>query len=93
MRTFSAALVLAALAFSATAQQQPPASKPAAEPRQTAPQDSKARTRVRADGAAGGTAPVPEEVRKAVGAGAGPHKQDNLPSPAKLPKDQPVDPK
>ena len=49
--------------------------------------------RLRTEGAAGGTRPVPPEKRSAVGAGAGPHRRDNLPSPAKLPRDEPVEPK
>jgi hypothetical protein len=48
--------------------------------------------RVRAEGAAGGTKPVPPERRKAVGAGAGPHRRDQHPSPSRLPADQPVEP-
>jgi hypothetical protein len=48
--------------------------------------------RARADGAAGGTAPIPPEERQAVGAGAGPHLHHNAPSPQELPKDEPVDP-
>jgi hypothetical protein len=48
--------------------------------------------RARVDGAAGGTTPLPDEKRKAVGAGAGPHLRDNLPSPQKLPRDKPVEP-
>ena len=48
--------------------------------------------RTRAEGAAGGTKPVPPEKRKAVGAGAGPHRRDHLPSPQRLPADQPVEP-
>jgi hypothetical protein len=48
--------------------------------------------RARLDGAAGGTTPLPDEKRKPVGAGAGPHLRDNLPSPQKLPRDQPVEP-
>lgn len=48
--------------------------------------------RIRAEGAAGGTAPVPEEKRKAVGAGAGPHRHKTTPSPSKLPRDEPVEP-
>ena len=64
------------------AQQKEPVQKPAAG----------AQARIRVDGAAGGTAPVPEDKRNAVGAGAGPHLHDNLPSPAKLPRDEPVEP-
>jgi hypothetical protein len=48
--------------------------------------------RLRADGAAGGTAPVPAEKRKAVGAGAGPHRHKTTPSPSKLPRGEPVEP-
>jgi hypothetical protein len=63
------------------------------ERQKAAPQPSKTeQERIRAEGAAGGTRPVPAEKRKAVGAGAGPHKRDHLPSPAKLPKDEPVEP-
>jgi hypothetical protein len=59
---------------------------------QAAQDDAKVQERARVEGAAGGTAPVPEEKRKAVGAGAGPHLHDTLPSPAKLPRDEPVQP-
>ena len=59
---------------------------------QAAQDDKKAQERIRVEGAAGGTAPVPEEKRKAVGAGAGPHLHNTLPSPAKLPRDEPVQP-
>lgn len=86
MRTSRVAFLLAVLAFPVMAQQQNPQPKPQEE-------DAKAQARLRVDGAAGGTKPVPEDARKAVGAGAGPHKKDNLPSPAKLPKDEPVQPK
>lgn len=54
--------------------------------------DEALRERMRAAGAAGGTAPVPPEKRKAVGAGAGPHMHDTAPSPSKLPRDEPVRP-
>jgi hypothetical protein len=53
-------------------------------------QDEALRERIRVEGAAGGTAPVPPEKRKAVGAGAGPHIHDTAPSPSKLPRDRPV---
>ena len=58
---------------------------------QTRPQDEKIKERVRVDGAAGGTAPLPEEKRKGVGAGAGPHRHKN-PPPVRLPHDQPIEP-
>ena len=87
MRKVSLFVVLAAASLSVAAQQQ---QKPQPQP-QNAP-DKEIVERARADGAAGGTAPVPPEKRKAVGAGAGPHRQDNLPSPQKLPKDEPVTP-
>ena len=48
--------------------------------------------RRRVDGAAGGTAPVPEEKRGPVNANAGPHKHKTTPSPASLPRDEPVQP-
>ena len=79
--------LLAAASFSLAAQQQkdpPPSDKQ--------PEKSSSEERSRIDGAAGGTSPVPDEKRKAVGAGAGPHLKDNLPSPQKLPRDRPVEP-
>jgi hypothetical protein len=63
-------------AFSVAAQQQPQAPdqrKPAAG----AKKDSNLERRLRTEGAAGGTAPVPEEQRKGVGAGAKPHLHDD----------------
>jgi len=48
--------------------------------------------RIRVEGAAGGTAPVPEEKRPAVNADAGPHKHHVAPKPTKLPRDEPVEP-
>jgi hypothetical protein len=44
------------------------------------------------EGAAGGTAPVPEEKRRAVNADAGPHKYHVAPKAKKLPRDEPVEP-
>jgi hypothetical protein len=82
----------ASVSFSVAAQQQQP------QPPGPQEQDRKAETkdpmleRERVEGAAGGTAPVAPEKRKAVGAGAGPHLKDELPSPAKLPRDEPVRP-
>jgi hypothetical protein len=60
--------------------------------KQQAPASQTEEERIRAEGAAGGTRPVPPEKRKAVGAGAGPHRRDHLPSPARLPGDEPVEP-
>ena len=64
--------VLSCAAFSVAAQQQ--------QPQKQAPVDQKApnlENRLRTEGAAGGTAPVPEEQRKSVGAGAKPHVHDD----------------
>ena len=91
-------LVLAAIAasFSVNAQTRvdAPGKGVEANPRQDqqAPASKTEEERVRAEGAAGGTRPVPAEKRKAVGAGAGPHRRDHLPGPARLPADQPVEP-
>ena len=92
MRTLLMAslLTLSALAL---AQQQAP--QPQSPPQQSAEEQAKQKElqeRIRVEGAAGGTAPVPEEKRAPVNAGAGPHKHDNLPSPQKLPRDEPVKP-
>ncbi len=69
-------ITLAFAAFSVAAQQQPPASpaggnKPAASGGKK--EESNYERRVRIEGAAGGTAPVPKEAREGVGAGAKPH--------------------
>ena len=48
--------------------------------------------RIRVDGAAGGTKPLPPEERDAIGAGAGPHRHFNQPSPERLPGGEPIDP-
>jgi len=90
MRKLSFFIVLAAASFSLAAQQQPDR-RASPQSTQDAP-DSAALERARTEGAAGGTAPVPAEKRKAVGAGAGPHRHDNLPSPQKLPRDERVAP-
>lgn len=96
MTRISFFMLLAAASFSLAAQQQqgtekqqPPADqyRPQADVPQGAPAE-----RSRVEGASGGTSPVPDEKRKAVGAGAGPHLKDNLPSPQKLPRDAPVEP-
>jgi hypothetical protein len=60
-------------AFSVAAQQQPPPEKPPAAEKK----DPNLEKRLRAEGAAGGTAPVPEQQRKSVGAGAKPHLHDD----------------
>jgi hypothetical protein len=89
MRTL---LITALLALSTTALGQAQRKPDTAQP-QAAPQEQKElQERVRADGAAGGTAPVPEQKRAPVNANAGPHLRDNLPSPQKLPRDKPVEP-
>ena len=90
MRKIFLLALLGAASFGVAAQQplqQPP--KPAAQP---ADEKDTLTERERVEGAAGGTAPVPEEKRKAVGAGAGPHLRFERPSPSKLPKDEPVQP-
>ena len=87
--------LFAAASFSVAAQQQ-------GDEKQQQPSDPNtqkadvpqgaAAERSRVEGAAGGTSPVPDEKRGAVGSGAGPHLKDNLPSPQKLPRDRPVEP-
>jgi hypothetical protein len=69
-------ITFAFAAFSVAAQQQPPAAppgggKPAASSGKK--QESNYERRIRAEGAAGGTAPVPKDEREGVGAGAKPH--------------------
>jgi len=67
-------MTLALAAFSVAAQQQPaPASggKPSASNGKK--EESTYERRIRTEGAAGGTAPVPKEEREGVGAGAKPH--------------------
>ncbi len=93
MRTLLMAGLMAAasLAF-AQNDKGKPANEEQQKPQAAQDDDAKVKERIRAEGAAGGTAPVPEEKRKAVGAGAGPHLHDTLPSPAKLPRDEPVQP-
>src|SRR5205814_3391639 len=95
-------LALAAASFSVYGQQaDAPGKRVEASPKQDAapqandqaPASDAEKERIRTEGAAGGTRPVPPEKRKAVGAGAGPHRHDHLPSPAKLPRDEPVEPK
>ena len=94
MRKLSFLVVLAAASFSVAAQQPERRAPGAEEQKQNAetPASPAAIERARTEGAAGGTASVPDEKRKAVGAGAGPHRSDTLPSPQKLPRDKPVEP-
>jgi hypothetical protein len=103
MRKLFVLALAAAASFSVNAQTQldAPGKRMEANPHQDrqapqanegAPKTKTQEERLRTEGAAGGTRPVPAEKRKAVGAGAGPHKRDNTPSPAKLPKDEPVEP-
>ncbi|HZD21498.1 MAG TPA: hypothetical protein VE325_12570 [Burkholderiales bacterium] len=88
-------LAAAAASFGVSAQTQvdAPGRQQQANPAsQQAPMSQTEEERIRAEGAAGGTRPVPPEKRKAVGAGAGPHLRKTTPPPKKLPKDQPVEP-
>jgi hypothetical protein len=89
MQKLSLFILLAAASFAVTAQQQPPAPDTKTD---SSAVDKSTLERARADGAAGGTAPVAPEKRKAAGAGAGPHLKDTRPSPQKLPRDEPVAP-
>jgi hypothetical protein len=83
---------LIALPVAALAQGQPkePDQKAQTQDEQQVQKELLERRRV--EGAAGGTAPVPEEKRKPVNANAGPHKRHVAPSPTKLPRDEPVAP-
>jgi hypothetical protein len=75
-------------AFSVAAQQQsqppkqqkqaaPAAKKDAKEDNKDAKEENNLERRLRTEGAAGGTAPVPREQREGVGAGAKPHMHDD----------------
>jgi len=90
MRKLFVSMLLAGASFSLAAQQQGEQGAPAAKDK--AATTKAEQERIRAEGAAGGTHPVAPEKRKAVGAGAGPHKRDHQPSPQKLPRDEPVQP-
>jgi hypothetical protein len=90
MRTLLMASLFA-LSSGALAQYQGQAPAEQQKP-QSAEEDAKLKERIRVEGAAGGTAPVPEEKRRAVNADAGPHKHHVAPAPKKLPRDQPVEP-
>src|SRR5689334_18482587 len=98
----------ASFSVSAQQQANPPAQRSEANPQQQGgqqpqgnqqpqanqqPQISKEEMeRLRVDGVAGGTRPVPPEERQAIGAGAGPHRRFNQPSPERLPGGEPIDP-
>jgi len=94
MRTMFVVALLAgaSLAFGADEKPQAPSGQDQNGQQATEQATPAEKERVRAEGAAGGTRPVPPEKRKAVGAGAGPHRRDHLPGPARLPGDQPVKP-
>ena len=85
---------LFALSTAALAQQQPEQKKqqPKAQSAEEQEKQKELQERVRADGAAGGTAPVPEEKRSAANAGAGPHRSHDAPSAERLPADEPIKP-
>jgi len=85
-------IILAAASFAVAAQQPQPAPKQPPGKAAAPAIDKELVERARAQGSAGGTAPVPPEERQAVGAGAGPHLHKTTPSPQKLPKDEPVEP-
>jgi hypothetical protein len=102
MKKTSLFIILAAASFAVAAQQQTQRSAGTEEQQTRGGQASQGadsstdRTiveRARADGSAGGTAPVPPEKRKAVGAGAGPHLKDHrLGMGQDVGRDQPVEP-
>lgn len=96
-------LAAAAASFAAGAQTQvdapgksveanPKQDHQAPQQNQQAPVSKSEEERIRAEGAAGGTRPLPPDKRAAVGAGAGPHKRDHFPSPERLPAGEPVAP-
>jgi hypothetical protein len=93
MRTLLVASLFVASSL-ALAQQQAPQAQAQPKP-QSAEEQAKSKElqeRIRAEGAAGGTAPVPEEKRRAVNANAGPHKRHVAPKADRLPSDEPVEP-
>jgi hypothetical protein len=71
---------------------QPPAGEQKTQSAADQAKQKELQERIRVEGAAGGTAPVPEEKRRAVNADAGPHKHHVAPKPKKLPRDEPVVP-
>ena len=92
MRTLFIALAAFPLIVLAQAQPKAPPQKTQAQQQEEQIEQKELLERRRADGAAGGTASVPEEKRKSVNANAGPHKRHIAPTPAKLPRDEPVGP-
>lgn len=101
MQKLSLFVLLAAASFAVAAQQEPRSS--GTEQQQTrggqasqgagSQADKAILERARADGSAGGTAPVPPEKRQAVGAGAGPHLKDHrLGMSQDVGRDKPVEP-
>jgi hypothetical protein len=82
-------IAASSVALAQNQQSQPPQPAPQQQP---TPEDEKLKERIRVEGAAGGTAPVPEEKRRAVNADAGPHKHHIAPKPTRLPDGQPVEP-
>jgi hypothetical protein len=72
MRKFLVFTALTLAAFSVAAQQQPAEQKKPPAPA-AKKGESDLERRIRTEGAAGGTAPVPKEQREGVGAGAKPH--------------------
>jgi len=94
MRTLLVVALFASASFAVAAdeKQQTPGGQNTQNAPQQAPESEAEKERIRAEGAAGGTRPVPPEKRQAVGAGAGPHLHKTTPPPKKLPKDQPVEP-
>ncbi len=82
MRKLLLFAVLSFAAFSVAAQQQPAKKPPAPQPQQASPQSGKQESayqyRLRTEGAAGGTQPIPERELEGVGAGAKPHLDYDL---------------
>ena len=82
MRKLLLFTALSLAAFSVAAQQQRAKKPPAPQPQQASPEAGKRENayeyRLRTEGAAGGTQPVPERQLEGVGAGAGPHLDYDL---------------
>lgn len=101
MRKLSLFAVLAAVSFPLAAQQQDSRSSGTEQQQTRSGQntqnavetpDEELLERVRVEGAAGGTRPVPPEKRAAVNADAGPHVHHDAPKPTKLPRNRPIGP-